>query len=477
MSFTDKGYETRRFPDIVESIRQQLETRTGTPISSDPSSVIAVINSIVADQVSTVENSVQALSNNLDLYKAEGVYLDRLVRYIGLSRLAAQPARGQLKITRSSESDIQSSTSYSTKAGIQFICPTVSTKLDNCNSFLLSPVAVIDGVEFTMTLNGATFTRTAGVNDTSETIVDYLVSEIESVLGFDAANINNELQVSIPDEDLNGLSLTVFGNFIIKEVTAFNLCESVDSRFLQVAPNTITDVVTSNSSIIRVSNPLSFVNGRDLETDEELRARYELSFSNSGNTTFDNILSELLQLPNVTDAFIIENKEITPVDGLPPKSYNCVVVNGDAVNIANKIWETKPVGVETHGSIVSTVKDIKGGTHTVKWDRPTEVYIFVEVTFSKYNEEEFPSNGNALIREAVLEYGQSLTLDNDIIPERFLGNIYRAVDGVDSVSIRIGKTYNVNDTSPSGGYQTTRIAISDKELPLFTRAKINVLEV
>lgn len=477
MSFTDKGYETRRFPEIVESIRQQIETRTGTPITSDPSSVIAILNSIVADQVSTVENSVQALSNNLDIYKAEDVYLDKLVRYIGLSRLAAQPARGQLKVTRNSESVIQSSTSFSTQAGIQFICPTVSTSLSSCNSFLISPVAVTNGVEFTLTLNGASFSKTAGSSDTSQSIVDHFVTEIQSVLGFTCSNIANELKVSIPDEDLNDLSLTSFGNFLLKEVSAFNSCESVDKRFLQIAPNTVTEVVTSNSSILRANNPLSFVNGRDLETDEELRARYELSFANSGNTTFDNILAELLQLPNVTDAFIIENKEITPSNGLPPKSYNCVVVNGDPANIADKIWETKPIGVETHGSIISTVKDIKGGTHTVEWDRPTETYIFVEVTFSKYNEEEFPSNGNALIREAVLEYGQSLTLDNDVIPERFLGNIYRAVDGVDSVSIRVGKTYNVNDTTPSGGYQTTRIPISDRELPLFTSAKINVLEV
>lgn len=477
MPFTSNGYEARRFTTILENIRQQLETRLGTSISSDPDSIIGIINSIVGNQLAISENDIQALSNSLDILKAEGVYLDRLVRFIGLTRLSAQPARGLLKVTRNSNSPINSSVRFSDDAGIEYICSSIQTSETQCNRVLLRPVTVTTGISFSLTINGAVFTKVATASDTAATIVNDFLSEINSVLGITVNNVNDQLEIVLPDEELNNINVSSFNNFTLREITAFNNCESIESRFLQVSPNTITNLISSNSSILSSTNPLDFVSGRNLETDEELRARYEISFANAGNSTFDNILAELLQLPNVTDAFIIENDSLVEVNGLPPKSYSCVVVNGDPINIANKIWETKPVGIETHGSIVSTVKDIKGNSQSVEWDRPEEVFVFVEVTFSKYDEESFPSNGNALIREAVLNYGQQLTLGVDVIPERFIGDIYRNVSGIDGISIRVGITTDINDTSPVGGYQNTRIPISNQQLPVFTSAKIELVEV
>lgn len=479
MPFTNNGYEVRRFDTLLEQLRSSLENNLGTPISSSPDSVIGILNSVIGNQLAIQENDIQALSNNLDIYKAEGVYLDKLVRYIGISRLSAQPAKGLLKITRNAITPINSSTTFATGDGTRFVCPTIRTAPELCNAIGLSPVTAVQGVVYSININTNNFTKTASATDTLNDIINHFVTDINGKLGYTTSNDNGTLRISVPDTSQNGLIITSIGNFNVVDVTSYNDCESLESRFLQVPANVVNTLITSRPSIVSFNNPFAFVSGRNLETDEELRARYENSFFNGGNTTFDNILGRLLQLPNVVDVVIRENQTINAdlVTGLPPKSYECIVVEGNPENIAEAIWVSKPLGIETHGDILSSVIDIKGNSHTVKWSRPDNIYIFVEVTYSKYDEEVFPVNGDTLIREAVLEYGQSLSLDNDVIPERFIGGIYRAVDGVDSISIRIGWSTDVNDTSPNSGYLTSRIPIGEIQLPIFTRGRITLIEV
>lgn len=478
MPFTEQGYETRRFPDILESIRSSLENELGTPISSDPSTIIGILNSIYSNQVSTVENQIQALSNNLDIYKAEGVYLDRLAAYLNLRRLDAQPARGLLKVTRNSTTTISSSTLYATTNGLQFTCPQIVSSASSCNDILLDLPIVTQGNTYALTVNGFSISKVSSPTDTKDTILDYFVSEISSILGLTTQKTDGALFISIPDEQENSLSVTSLNNFTVKEISTFNPCESVLAQFLQVPINVITTQVSQNNTIIKVNNPLDFVSGRDLETDEDFRGRYERSLAIGGTSTFNNILSRLLSLPNVVDALILENTSTVEdtQNNLPPKSYSCIVVEGNDENIANTIWETKPLGIETVGSITSLVKDNKGNTQSVNWDRPEDTYIFLRLTYSKYSEEVFPVSGESLIREALLEYGRTLFLDDDVIPERFYGGVYRAVDGVGSLSLEVGYSNDPNDISPIGGYQSTSLPIGIKQLPIFTNARIELVE-
>ena len=479
MPFTDKGYETRRFPEILEELRSNLEQDLGTPISSDPNSIIGIINSIISNQISIQENNVQALSNNLDIHKAEGVYLDRLVRYIGLSRLAETPASGLLKVTRDSTTPITGSVLFSTSTGVTFVSPNIATPLSACSSLKLAPISVVAGISYTITVNGTSFTKVSTLGDTGTTIAFYFSNEISNVLGLDVTHSGSVITFNTPDQEINSLNFSFLDNFNVIEISAYNEVESVNTGFLEVSQGTINTVVSTQPSILSVNNPLDFVSGSALESDEELRARYEISLANGGNTTYDNILASLLQLPNVTDAFIIENPTQFDdvVTGLPPNSYECVVVDGSASDIAEEVWKTKPAGVQTYGQLTSLVQDITGGTHEVKWSRPEFVYMFVRITYSLYDEESFPSTGDEDIRTAVLSYGETYTLNEDVIPTRFIGDIYRNVEGIDNIKVDIGYTLDPLDTSPVGGYQTTRLPISSTQIAVFTKSKVSVVRI
>ena len=475
MPLTDQGYEATRFNELLERIRAGLETATGTPISSNPDTVFGVVNSILANELSVLENNIQALSSNLDIDKAEELYLDTLVRYINLFRLAAQHAKGNLKVWRNVVGTIATSTRFSDTAGTIYLCPQLQHEISSCAEFLLTPINVVEDLTYTVSVNGAIFSYTATGTDTATEVVDYFVTQIINTLAITATNENDALRVVGADSALNSLNASRI-NFTITEVATFNDCESLESGFLRVSLDTITQVVTNNASLLRVNNPNEFVSGRDLETDTELRKRHSESLSQSGAATLSSVLASLLALNNVTDVFIKENNTLVDeVGGLPAKSYECVVVDGDPDNIAQEIWDTKPLSVETYGTISTVVIDAFNNPQTVSWSRAETLYIFVEVSYSLYDEESFPTDGEALIVQAVLDYGNTLTLDNDVIPNRFLGGIYQTVDGIDALEVRVGFSTDVNDTAPSSGYGTAKIPVTALQLPLFTTAKVEVI--
>lgn len=479
MPFTANGYEVRRFRDIQENIRSGLENNLGTPISSDPDSVLGITNSIFANEAARVENNIQALVQNISIFTAEGKFLDELVYYIGLRRKEAQAANGSLKVWRSNEGIIPSSTLYENGVGTRFIITSnLVHSLSLCAEVLLSVRTVAENEVYTLTLNNVEFTYTATDTDTATEVVDYFATEIFNQLGITAANEDDQLRIVGDDEQLNSLSLVLTEGFSTEEIAVFGFCEAVNTGELVVPENTVTTIVTNNPALLRCTNPFPFEDGTNQETDEELRARHQQSIQIGGNATVPSIIARLLQINTVTQAFIIENRDlVVDGDGRPPKSYETFVVGGDPQIIGQAIWDSKPAGVETTGDITTFVTDNVGQQQAVMWSRPENVYIFVRVTYQKYDEETFPTNGEDAMKNAVLDYGNSLEIGKDVIPTRFIGSIYQAATGIDTVSVEIGFSLDAGDTSPLGGYVTTTIPIAQSQVAQFTLSRIELVEI
>jgi uncharacterized phage protein gp47/JayE len=478
MPFTNKGYEVRRFRDILEEIRSGLEAGLGTPISSDPDNVLGITNSIFTNEVARVENNIQALVQNISIFTAEGRFLDELVRYLGITRRGAQPANGSLKVWRNGQGTIPTSVRFSNSFGNEFIITGGLThSLDSCAEVSLGVGTVAENDVFTLQVNTIEFTYTAGASDTATDVVDYFVTQIFNQLGLTTENNSDILKIVGENEDLNSLSIVIEEGFTISEIAVFGFCESVQTGELVVPENTITTIVTNNPALLRCNNPLAFENGTDEETDEELRARHQRSIQVGGNATVPSIVARLLQLANVTQAYIIENRTLTTDgEGRPPKSYETFVVGGDPTVIGQAIWDSKPAGVETYGDISTIITDNVGVQHSVNWSRPENVYIFLRITYKLYDEEVFPIEGEDVIAQAVVDYGEELPIGKDVVPTRFIGSIYNAVDGVDTVLVEVGFSTDIGDTSPPLGYGTDTIPIAQSQVAQFTLSRVTLVQ-
>lgn len=143
--------------------------------------------------------------------------------------------------------------------------------------------------------------------------------------------------------------------------------------------------------------------GSNVESDPFARIRRELALRAIGSAAAGAIRAGLLNVTGVTSASVFENATDTTVDGMPPRSFECVVVGGTAAAIAQCIWDRKPAGTPTHGSLTTVVTDTEGKTHNIKHSVPTavNVWVTVNVTVNK----DAPSNVGSLLAASVVAWG------------------------------------------------------------------------
>lgn len=476
MAITSTGLETKRFPEIIEELRQELLARSGNPnLDLSDTSLLGIINAVYANAVAEQQELLQALWGNLEVDSAEGIALDRLVAYIGLIRLGGVKSSGQLLFTGSANTVIPVGTQARDSSGRVVITTVIATLNSTlANRAILNP-SVQNNTLYSVTINGNTYTYTSDVDATKAEIINGLVSAVGAVSGFTATNnADNTLDI-ISSTGLNDLTVStntvITTQFCGKRVAA-EAVEVGDSLF---EVGTINRLVIPRINL-SVTNLTTWLVGRFPETDEDLRARHRASTAITGKATLDAITSKLNQVGGVTKAFVDENPtDTTDINGLPPHSIECTVKGGSDSDIALTIWQNKAGGIQTHGNTTVEVLDISGQTRDVSFSRPVPRYIHLRITYSKFSEEDFPVDGETSMRQAASNYGESLDLGVDVIPPRFLGAIYSAVSGIGTMVVEGAVTTLPTDVPAS--YSTAIIPIAAKEESNFDLARISVIEV
>ena len=205
------------------------------------------------------------------------------------------------------------------------------------------------------------------------------------------ANVTLPADYTIIDENKNEWVINAETTLIAgTNIVSFN---AVNFGAIEASANTINDVVTVFPEITSVNNPLPAEVGRDEESDVLLRKRRNNLLSVNSNSTIAGIYSKFFLLDTVTDAVIYENFEDT-YDAV--KDINAhtlwVIVDGGAVDeIAEIIATDKTIGTGLKGSItedyIETFLKADGTTrqytHTVKFDRPTEIPLYINLIVSK----------------------------------------------------------------------------------------------
>ncbi len=149
-----------------------------------------------------------------------------------------------------------------------------------------------------------------------------------------------------------------------------------------VAAESINELVNPFSGITGVGNRLASTGGTEIETDADLRTRFNERGS-SGGSSIPAIISKLQEVTGVTRVNVVENATNGTVDGRPAHSIECIVAGtASDIDIATAIFNTKPAGIEPVGSESYAVADDNGDSHTMKWTVPTEklVNVVVNVT-------------------------------------------------------------------------------------------------
>ena len=251
--------------------------------------------------------------------------------------------------------------------------------------------------------------------------------------------------------DINGTGFTVSdsaGNhFILAQTISVTEAGVYTFEFrsqaiglVEVAANTVTNIITITLGVIAVSNPTgTLIYGIDEETDAQLRTRRLQSFYLQAVGPADAIRAALLTLPGVTDCDVIENDSSGISGAMPPHSIWCIVENGTPTSIANAIYAKRSAGVTMIGSNSQIVQRPNGGSLTVRWDAPSYVTIYIRFsTLEKNQNETFDTSAiiRQIVNQLIYRLSQKATT-NDIIrlmatiePDAILTDVEISIDGL-----------------------------------------------
>ena len=230
----------------------------------------------------------------------------------------------------------------------------------------------------------------------------------------------------------------------------------------------ITKIVSALSGVTSVANALATSGGKEVEDTTTFKARYDDSIASGGSSTTESIEAALLALPTVTDAKVTENNTVATVDGIPPKCVSSFVYGGTDAEIANTIYKSKGGGIQAFGATYVGVTDAKGIVHQIGFTRATEVPVYIHITLTK-DAEDYPANGNASIKTAIIQYIGGLDADSteyngmglgaDVIYTKLIGLCHK-VSGVTDVVVTVS-TDNATFTSANIAIDANSVAKTD----------------
>ena len=205
------------------------------------------------------------------------------------------------------------------------------------------------------------------------------------------ANVTLPADYTIIDENKNEWVINAETTLIAgTNIVSFN---AVNFGAIEASANTINDVVTVFPEIISVNNALPAEVGRDEESDVLLRKRRNNLLSVNSNSTIAGIYSKLFLLDTVTDAVIYENATDTydALKDLNAHTLWCIIDGGSIDEITKIIATDKTIGTDLKGTVSNNYVEIflkadgttRALTHIVKFDRPTEIPLYIKLTVSK----------------------------------------------------------------------------------------------
>jgi len=477
---TKNGFISKPLAVLLEEERAAYKAAFGEDIDiSDDSIAGKYIGNQVA-KFTQLWELLDGLWSVGDVDSANGIYLDRLAALVNVNRVGAIRTQVTECIWGDEGTPIKTRNlaKLSTTGDIFYLRDAVRISREKLLGFWIKISSVEPEEIYSFQIKGLTISYTAIEDDDEESIGQGLKEKIEMELPglFTVEDFGKDgLKVHITD-GLNPFSFDTNDEkikIVLLGAYAVYLAETPGNIFVPIG--TLTKLV-SNSSVDSIYNYATGLTGRVMESDTELRI-------NMGNRAKKATANEIAiqnkvetEVPGVEYAKVYSNRTKEVYKGRPPKSFETVVIGGDDRVIAQTIFNSGPAGIEPFGNTIVTVYDSEGSPWEIGFSRPVNQYIWLRIGISKNNEEQFPINGNDLIKDKIVSWSKkNHGVGVDLIYQRLGIPIY-SVSGIAKTKIEVARTTNLNPPEEEE-YKSENIEIGEVEIAVFDRGRIFIEEI
>lgn len=237
-----------------------------------------------------------------------------------------------------------------------------------------------------------------------------------------------------------------FATVAVAVIPAIVTAKCTTQGAIKILANEVHVLTTAIVGLVSATNLEPGITGIIREEDPAFRARRENSTISRGTASIDAIYEGVKSL-NLPYIAIIENTTSATVDGVPANSFLVVVEGGTPAEVSQVIYDNKPQGTTSYGSIVTVINDSKGYPHNIGISRPTPIDI--SVTTSITNLPGASVDSATLVKAAIVDYVNNLNISEDVYWSYFFSAILEVVPNIKINSLQIkftvGGTFGTTD--------------------------------
>ena len=442
---TQQGINIKRLDTILEEMHTELSEKWNINTQQNQNSLLNVLLTNIADMIAELWELGQDVYYSQYPTSAEGMFLDNVGQFIGISRETDVPSYYRILCVGTEGTVIPTSTMIASTTNPAVYLYPVSEKRISKSSFnkVWIKIASIDGNPVSVELNGNHYSVTPESGASATTILNQLAGEISDEDFSVSVNENDNLLYIEAVQDISNNTLVISENLTTENIGCVFTFRTKEVGDIPLPAGCITEIAKAVTGLKAVTNVGTYIAGRLAETDAEFRKSYmEKIFSHSGRMV-ESIKSTILDNCQGVTAIAVYENNSNSVDseGRPPHSIEVVIDGGEETEIAQWILNTKAGGIYTFGDQEITLVGENGEEIVVRFNRPEFVRVWFRVEISKPNGVTLPENYAEIIRNIIITKINTLGCGDDIIPQNlFLKEIYEKIYGIDFVSITMAIT-------------------------------------
>ncbi|NIQ92440.1 MAG: hypothetical protein GWN93_27045 [Deltaproteobacteria bacterium] len=453
---TDDGFVTKRLQDIKTEIEDSIRDVLGTAINLLPTESLGQVVGILSEREALLWELAEDVYNSQYPGSASGASLDYVVSLTGIERLGATFSQGVITCFGTQSTIIPAGSVVS-------VAGNPDARFETDGSATIGPgTDEVQTITFSGTPTSGEFTLIFSGEETAAIQWDDAAIDVQNALnalsalsavtvsgsfgaGFVVTFAGADGEQPQPDLEEGNTNTLDDGSPVtisIAETTPGKL-PNVDvsvtaetAGAISALAGTLTVIETVVAGWDSCTNAADIVEGKNIETDAELRVRRLQTLSQPGSATVDAIRAKILSIDEVKAAVVFENiQDVTDGEGRPPHSIAPVVLDGDDNDIALAIQTVRPAGIQMFGDVSVVVQDSQGFDQEIKFSRPTEIDIYLEVDIK--TDSTFPTGGEDAITDAILDYaGINFSIADDVITSQLYCPIHE-IQGVTDIDLRI----------------------------------------
>lgn len=485
------GLQIPSYEDWRDLYFDKARTTYGTDLNIGNSSLSGQFLSIFAYQDILMWEALQAVYNSQTYDGAEGIYLDEILSRRGVFRKSAAPGTGFAYIQTDKNAAwtylINTGTYFSAANGINYQVATESSLRDRVAAYRLTLSELQSaGPNITFTINDVEsgVARTLTLATTTSTALASLATFISgSVSPKETSKVfvtNNTLYVGFVQGSLaDPVGLDSPTRFFASASlgTKWSLIPVVSTLkgVYNVNVGEITGLTpTPSAGYLSVGNFSEFYSGRKVETDAEYRVRFNDTVDEAVAATRPAIYKAISDLDGVQRVRIYDNPTPRDTPQAPKFTFNTVVLGGNAAQIAQTLYEKKPINTLTSGTLSYTITIEDGSTEIIHFTPATQSDLSVRITYKTANDQTLSPEEMSAIKSNFSILAASFNIGSIVFNAQLQGVIFNSLSYGRLSSLKV-ETKLLSE--PDSSYSTNDITTDFAGIPVISEENITFAQM